>query len=433
MAADQPNKNDEFFQLLAAEPGGPGGTAVRNPFNDDEIVFRDERGEIKVLKGKQVTPLARAGVQRRESTGPAVEPASPPPEPLPAAPPPATAGLPSPSASIAQAATRHRQAIADTVESITASHQLKKTFAEAALEKRFKNLILSMLTGVRNAVETREMLTRPVAEGGLEFSQPEAADVLAAIDQANRSITGQAHHQPPPALSLEGQQLLSDTAAPAPPTLTFTDPLRPRSVASPILTSAVAPSSSPLPPVAPPNPIAPPRPVKAFQEPPAPVVAVRPRPAAAAETPIGRQTVQPAEGSPRFGGEAGSPRFGGEAGRPKIEDVKFKPKSMGPVEEIGALTALDFRRLGANPNEAGLAIMEKIEQLEQESFSQRIAAIRAWQDSPVYRLYLELGGASMEEKKPVATVIAERQAARTPTLTEPEFEAISDLNQKLRH
>ena len=106
---------------------------------------------------------------------------------------------------------------------------------------------------------------------------------------------------------------------------------------------------------------------------------------------------------------------------------------MGPVEEIGALTALDFRRLGANPNEAGLAIMEKIEQLEQESFSQRIAAIRAWQDSPVYRLYLELGGASMEEKKPVATVIAERQAARTPTLTEPEFEAISDLNQKLRH
>ena len=409
MAADQQNKNDEFFQLLAAEPRGRGEAAVHNPFDEDEIVFRDERGEIKVLKGRQVTPLARAGSERRESTGPAVEPASSPVEPLPAVPPPATVGLPSPSAAIARAATHHRQAIADAVESITASHQLKKTFAEAALEKRFKNVVLSVLTGVRNAVETREMLTRPLAEGGLEFSPQEATDVLAAITQSYRLITDQEQRQPdqPPAtLSLEGQKLLSGSAVSQPPKLVFTDP---------ILKTAVAGPSLPLSPVTPPKPIAPPRPVKAQQEPPAPVVTPRPRPTAAAETPIGRQTVQPT------------------GGRPKIEDVKFKPKSMGPVDEIGALTVLDFRRLGTNPNEAVAVIMEKIEVLEQESFSQRLAAIRAWQDSPVYRLYLELGGASMEEKKSVAAIIAERQAAHTPTLTELEFEAISDFNQRLRH
>ena len=412
MVADQQNKNDEFFQLLAAEPRGRGDTAVHNPFDEDEIVFRDERGEIKVLKGKRVTSLDQGGDQRRESGG---SPA----EPLPVTPPAATTGLPSPSALIAQAATHHRQAITDAVESITASHQLKKTFAEAALEKRFKNVVLSILTGVRNAVETRELLTRPLAEGGLEFSQQEATDVLAAITQSYRVITDQEQRQPdqPPAtLSSEGQQLLRDSSATLPPKLVFTDP---------ILKLPVAPSSAPLPPVTPSKPIAPPRPVK-VQEPPVALVVARPRPAAAAETPIGRQTAQPT-------GEAGSPRFGVEAGRPKIEDVKFKPKSMGPVDEIGALTVLDFRRLGTNPNDAVAVIMEKIELLEQESFSQRLAAIRAWQDSPVYRLYLELGGASMEEKKSVAAIIAERQAAHTPTLTEPEFEAISDFNQKLRH
>lgn len=418
MAADQPNKNDEFLQLLAAEPDEPRGAAVQNPFNDDEIIFRDEHGEIKVLKGKQVTPLAGVVAPRRGMASP-LEQTAPPAEPLPPEQRTVSVSLPSRSAAIAAAAHHRRTAITEAVESITANHQLKKTFAEAALEKRFKNIILSMLTGVRNAVETRELLTRPLAEGGLEFNQPEATDVLAAITQTHHSIADQAErqpHQPPATLSPEGQKLLNDSSVPIPPKLVFTDP---------ILKLSAAPLQSPPPSSILPKPGLPPSPVRVPQKPPVPLSAPQPKPApAAAETPIGRKMVQPA---------GGSPRYAGGAGRPKIEDVKFKPKSMGPVDEIGALTILDFRRLGADPNEAVKTIMEKIELLEQESFSQRLAAIRAWQDSPVYRLYLELGGASMEEKKPVAAVIAERQAAHTPTLTEPEFEAISDLNHQLRY
>lgn len=106
---------------------------------------------------------------------------------------------------------------------------------------------------------------------------------------------------------------------------------------------------------------------------------------------------------------------------------------MGPLDEIQALTLIDLRRLASDPRMAVGEIMEKVERLEQESFSQRIAAIRAWQQSPVYRLYLELGHQSMEKTQPIASVIGQRQAAGEPSLTEAEFEAISDLNQKLRY
>ncbi|HCU47477.1 TPA: hypothetical protein DIC39_00205 [Patescibacteria group bacterium] len=59
-------------------------------------------------------------------------------------------------------------------------------------------------------------------------------------------------------------------------------------------------------------------------------------------------------------------------------------------------------------------------------------AVRAWQASPVYQLYLTLGRESIEQAKSVDSIIATRQADGQETLTLAEFEAIADLNQKLR-
>ena len=121
------------------------------------------------------------------------------------------------------------------------------------------------------------------------------------------------------------------------------------------------------------------------------------------------------------------------SGKPKIEDVKFKPKLTGPIEEIRSMTLIDFRRLGSTPKEITDKIIDKLDVLEDESFSQRIEGIKAWKESEVHNLYLELGDVGMERKMPVSEVIAQRQKNNQQTLTDEEFEAIMELNRRLRY
>jgi len=121
------------------------------------------------------------------------------------------------------------------------------------------------------------------------------------------------------------------------------------------------------------------------------------------------------------------------SGKPKIEDVKFRPRLTGPIEEIRSMNLTDFRRLAPTPKEAIEKILAKIDILEEESFTRKIQAVQAWKESDVCRLYLELGDQSMEQKKPLAEVIAERQKNSQPTLTEEEFGAVMELNRRLRY
>ena len=78
-------------------------------------------------------------------------------------------------------------------------------------------------------------------------------------------------------------------------------------------------------------------------------------------------------------------------------------------------------------------IYGKIQQIEEESFTKKVQAIKAWKQGALSRLYLEIGSQSMEQKIPVNEVIAARQAAGQETLTDVEFEAIADLNRRLRY
>ena len=69
--------------------------------------------------------------------------------------------------------------------------------------------------------------------------------------------------------------------------------------------------------------------------------------------------------------------------------------------------------------------------MEEESFVKKIQGIKAWQDSEISRLYVSLGEASLEEKKPITQIISERAQAGTPVLSAEELESIFELNQKL--
>lgn len=117
--------------------------------------------------------------------------------------------------------------------------------------------------------------------------------------------------------------------------------------------------------------------------------------------------------------------------RPRMEDIKTPTRVLGPVEEIRNLSLLDFRRLSQMPKEAIEKVQEKVEILGEESYAERSKAIKAWRESEVYQLYLDLGNESMNKGKSVKEIIDARAVEGRVYLTEEEFHAVGDLNKSL--
>ncbi|NIA18286.1 MAG: hypothetical protein GWO79_00155 [Actinobacteria bacterium] len=120
-----------------------------------------------------------------------------------------------------------------------------------------------------------------------------------------------------------------------------------------------------------------------------------------------------------------------QGGKIKMEDVKFQPKIMGPIDELRYMQLIDFRRLNEDPFKAMEKIKEKISLLDDE-YSKKLEGIKAWRLSPVNRLYLKMGEASISHKKPIDAIIEERKSAGKDYLNNREFEAIINLNRALR-
>ncbi len=122
----------------------------------------------------------------------------------------------------------------------------------------------------------------------------------------------------------------------------------------------------------------------------------------------------------------------GASRKPTLDDVKFVKNLYGPIEEMAYMTLIDFRRLGASIDERISKIEERIKLLESESYTKRIQAIEAWNKNEVNRFYRLLGQASMSEGRSIKEIVEARQKEGKPTLSLEEFEAVMDLNRKLR-
>lgn len=119
--------------------------------------------------------------------------------------------------------------------------------------------------------------------------------------------------------------------------------------------------------------------------------------------------------------------------KPLIDDVKLQPSMvMGPIDELRAMDALEFRRLSPNPMQAALHIKDKIDLLAEESVAKQAEGIHAFKASPLNTMYLELGNQSITTGQPVNDLIAQLESRGTPTLSVVEFNAIADLNKQLR-
>lgn len=116
----------------------------------------------------------------------------------------------------------------------------------------------------------------------------------------------------------------------------------------------------------------------------------------------------------------------------RMDDVKYVPKLVGPVEELGEMNLINFRRLSQNPVVAANKIKEKLGFLEEEGYDKKLAGIKAWRQSPVNSLYLLIAQESINKKISIDEVINQRMSVGGDCLTRDEIEAIMELNKDLR-
>ncbi|PKM89056.1 hypothetical protein CVU83_00760 [Candidatus Falkowbacteria bacterium HGW-Falkowbacteria-2] len=117
--------------------------------------------------------------------------------------------------------------------------------------------------------------------------------------------------------------------------------------------------------------------------------------------------------------------------RPKIEDVKLKPKVMGPLEELRYLDLVNFRRLGTNPKEITAKIATKIKLLEKDGYDRMVEGVKAWRQSPVNRLYVRIAHEAVVTGVPLREAVANREAEKKEVLSMDEIEAIVAMNNSL--
>ncbi|HTK60230.1 MAG TPA: hypothetical protein VL283_03435, partial [Candidatus Baltobacteraceae bacterium] len=313
---------------------------------------------------------------------------------------------------------------------------------DEAMAKRIKTVIGNRLRDVRDQMETLEIMVQPKELGGLGMSQDAARALLngiqAKLKQVHDEHAVQAMTEKTEWVEKEKQQKVENKEQEKQEEMTDLERLYSSIVskskkamrnAPPAPMPAAPAAASALPPTVPPNlPIATGSPVPPELRPPAvvplPVPAVpAPRPA-----PPPLTVVRPMPGVPAAAQAQGS----SGAPKPRMDDVKPIARLTGPVEELRAITIVDFRRLSKDPVEASAKIKDKIDVLAEQSYTRRNEGIAAWGASEVVRTYLELMGEGLNGI-PLKDAVAARLAARKPYLTPEEFQAVAALSRQLRY
>ncbi len=121
-----------------------------------------------------------------------------------------------------------------------------------------------------------------------------------------------------------------------------------------------------------------------------------------------------------------------DSGRIRMDDIRFTPQVVGPIDELRYMNLKQFRRLNPNPAKATEKIKEKLELLGKEDYAKKIDGIVAWHASPLSNLYLQCCRRAMEEGKPVTEILSEERKRDSNALKNEEVSAIIALNQDLK-
>ncbi|MEK7452594.1 MAG: hypothetical protein AAB664_04600, partial [Patescibacteria group bacterium] len=104
----------------------------------------------------------------------------------------------------------------------------------------------------------------------------------------------------------------------------------------------------------------------------------------------------------------------------------------GPIEELQAMTLTDFRRLAKDPMIASEKLKDQVDLVEDQGYEKKVEAIRAWQSSPLYQMYLKIARTSMQEGIPLEEARRAQEKSGELVLSKEELSAILQLNSLLR-
>lgn len=386
---------------------------------EEEIYVVNEKGEIELHHRGEIENITRA-VEREEAVEQAKKQSLPPP--------------PSPPIDL-------NTAIKDAVEGAGL------TLSDKALQTRFENIAKSYFGDIRSEIETRIVLKRDTKVGGMGFDDGSADKVINIFKKEKPQVTVEEFEladekkakvpadaglmvrlkQPEELITVETrmhaaplkpeekpkkalEEKLKEPGSKPKPKLEKKQAQEPE--LQPVLEKKTEPKIAPTkaaPKVEPPP--SAPEPPKAEPEKPPSQVSIK------SVTPPIPEIQKPIARLPEE--------------KPRVEEIRVKPRAQGPVDELRFLSLVDWRRWGSTQN-AIQKIQDKINLLAEESLIKKAEAIKAWKESEINRLYLEIGEESINEGKSVEQVIKTRQQQKKSTLTQEEFDAVVGLNQKLR-
>lgn len=251
-----------------------------------------------------------------------------------------------------------------------------------ALESRLVAMLIAHVKQVRNASETREILTRGQDKGGAGMAPSEAVKLLSLLNPSPLAR---------PATSVP-QQSSPPPSAPPPPPKPVTQP-------SSVQTQ---PQALPVPERQP-----------------------RPTPPQSPRTPFPKPTQTPRQPVTQEVPPLPIPT------KPILQDVSFTAKLAGPVQEL-RMSIADWRRMAPTLKDRATKIEEKLRLLEEESHTERVKGIAAWYASEPVGVYQDIARTSLAAGKSVSIALADRQAQGQSAFSIEEFQSIAELNEKLR-
>ena len=118
--------------------------------------------------------------------------------------------------------------------------------------------------------------------------------------------------------------------------------------------------------------------------------------------------------------------------KPKIAEVRLPSKLTGPLEEIEQISLRDLRRFAQNHQGFADRTMERVKILENESFEKRMMGIAAWRKSMLYQQYLNVIQNSLERNISIPEMIGAVIEAESQNMSLREWQTVNRLNRELR-
>lgn len=306
------------------------------------------------------------------------------------------------------------------------------SFSSDDLRNRFRNVMTTYLRGIRNKIDTKQALIRDVASGGLGVSEIYADNIMLFTEKTKTEIADVPSVETHRNASLPLAKPIIDKEKPVDIAAGNARDIDYDYKNMPSLKTVETQNPAP-------QPIALVEPKEKPLIMPSITLDKKPEPLASPKKEtltVNVGTDQNGAIGPALNMESAKPlamRPRGESGKIKIEDVKHVPKLVGPLDELKELDLINFRRIGVDPSERVRKIKDKISFLEEESYGQRLAGIKAWRHSPVNTLYLDIGRESISTHQGIDAIINARRDRGVDYLTEEEFGAIMSLNKYLRY